>query len=56
MLFPVIGLALGAVLGAAAARRRGGTAADMAQWGAVTALTLAVAGVVVTVVLGRMAG
>ena len=47
-------LVLGAALGAWRAKRREGGRLDMAQWAAVHAIALGLAGLVVTVVLARM--
>ena len=56
MIVPLIGLGLGALLGALAARRRGGVGADMAQWALVWAMIGGVAGMVVLVAWSRLAG
>ncbi len=55
MIFPLFGLLSGALLGAVQARRRGGGAKDMAQWGAVFGLILGVVGLFVMIVLTRNA-
>lgn len=54
MIFPLGGLALGAILGAWAARRRGGGPADLAQWAGVWAMILGVAGLVLMIVFDRL--
>lgn len=54
MILPIAGLILGAIAGALAARRRGGTRADIAQWAAVWGIGLGLAGIVVTVLLLRL--
>ena len=48
------GFILGAVIGALGARRRGGKAADMAQYGAALGIALALVGMIATMVLERM--
>lgn len=53
MILPLGGLVLGALLGAFAAKRRGGKPADLAQWAAVWALILGIIGMVVMIVLDR---
>lgn len=50
------GLGLGAVLGALAARRRGGKGADMAQYAAGYGIALGLLGLLVTVILERLMG
>ncbi len=50
------GAAIGALLGAGLARRRGGRLADMLHYGAVLAIVLALVGLFVSVFLGRGAG
>lgn len=55
MIYPLGGLVIGAVLGALAAKRRGGLPADLLQWAAVWAMIFGVAGLVVTLILERMA-
>lgn len=53
----VIGAAiLGALLGVLNARRRGGKAADMAQYAAAHAIFFALVGFGLTILLARMAG
>lgn len=56
MMLPLIGLALGALLGALAARRRGGVTADLVQWALVWAMIGGVLGMVALIVWSRMAG
>lgn len=53
MIYPLGGLVLGAVLGALAARRRGGKTADLVQWGAVCALVLGLIGLIVMIAIDR---
>lgn len=55
MIYPLGGLFFGAVLGAFRAKSKGGTAADMAQWGAVFAMIFGVIGLFIAVILTRMA-
>lgn len=53
----VIAAALvGAILGALNARRRGGRAADIAQYAAAHAIFLALLGLVATIIVERLAG
>lgn len=47
-----VGLLLGAVLGVMAARRRGGDAADMAQYAAAYGIGFAIIGLALTLILG----
>lgn len=54
MILPLAGLILGAIAGAFAAHRRGGTRADIAQWAAVWGIGLGAAGVLLTVLLLRL--
>lgn len=56
MILPLAGLLIGAVWGALRARRRGGRAADMAQWGAAHAIALGVVGLFLLLLLSRVAG
>jgi hypothetical protein len=52
----VIGLALfGAILGGLRARRRGGKAADIAQYAAAHAIAFALVGLLLTIVIHRAA-
>ena len=53
MIYPLSGLLIGAVLGAFGARRRQGTALDMAQWAAVGAIVFGLIGLFVLVVIER---
>lgn len=53
MIYPLGGLLIGAVLGASMARIRGGRAADMAQWAAVMAILLGLAGLVILIAIDR---
>jgi len=48
------GLILGAVVGAWQARRRQGTALDLAQWAAVYAIIFGLVGLILTIALGRI--
>jgi hypothetical protein len=52
----VIGAALiGAVLGGLKAKKRGGAVADIAQYAAVFGLLFALAGLIVTIIISRLA-
>lgn len=53
MIFPLGGLALGAVLGAVMAVQRGGKPLDIAQWAAVLAIMLGIVGLFAMVILDR---
>lgn len=53
MIYPLGGLVLGAILGALAARRRGGRTLDLLQWGAVGAIVLGLVGLFVLIMLQR---
>ena len=48
------GLILGAAVGAWRAHRRQGTRLDMAQWAAVHAILFGIAGLILTIVIGRI--
>ena len=54
MLLPIAGLLLGAILGALAARRRGGVGADLLQWGAVGAILGGLAGLFLLILISRL--
>ncbi len=54
MTFPLIGIVFGALYGAFAARRRGGKAADLAQWAAVGAIILGLIGLFLSILLQRL--
>jgi hypothetical protein len=47
------GFGLGAILGALAARRRGGKGADMAQYAVAYGIAFALLGLVLTIVIAR---
>lgn len=53
-MFVIAGLVLGAMGGAWQARRRGGRAADIAQYAAVYAILFGLLGLFVTLILDRM--
>ena len=53
-MLPLVTAALGAVLGALAARRRRGTGFDVAQWAAVWAIIGGLLGLLATIVLARL--
>ena len=55
MIYPLGGLLFGAVLGAFRARQRGGKPADIAQYAAGYGIAFAIAGLLVTVAIHRMA-
>ncbi|MGR3591719.1 MAG: hypothetical protein ACU0B9_09895 [Limimaricola soesokkakensis] len=56
MILPLTGLVIGAILGAWRARRHGGGAADMAQWGAAHGVALGVVGLFLLLLVSRLAG
>jgi hypothetical protein len=51
----ITGALVGAILGAISARRNGGRAIDMLQYGAGGAIALALVGTIATIVIHRMA-
>ncbi|WP_185020853.1 hypothetical protein [Histidinibacterium lentulum] len=53
MIYPLGGALLGAVIGALAARRRGGKPADLAQWAAVLAIVCGLIGLFLLVFIER---
>jgi len=53
MIYPLGGLLIGAVLGAALARARGGRPADLAQWAAVMGILLGLVGMVALILIDR---
>lgn len=53
MIYPLAGIFIGAVLGAARARSRGGTRLDMLQWAAVFAIILGLVGLFVLIFIER---
>ena len=48
------GIIIGAAFGAWRARQRWGTRLDMAQWAAVYAILFGLAGLILTILLGRL--
>lgn len=52
---PVIGLVIGAALGALVARRKGGSGLDMAQYGGAFAILFGLIGLFVAIFLARNA-
>jgi hypothetical protein len=53
-MFVIGGLILGALAGGFTARRRGGKAADIAQWAAVWGIMFGLLGLFVTLILDRI--
>lgn len=53
MIFPLIGLILGAIVGAVRARMRGGKPADMLQWGAAYAILFGLIGLFILIFIER---
>ncbi|MEQ8898904.1 MAG: hypothetical protein RID23_17630 [Roseovarius sp.] len=56
MLLALIGLVIGALLGALVARRRKGSKTDMLQYAAVFAILFALAGLFITIFIVRASG
>jgi len=55
MIYPLIGLFLGALAGAFEAKRRGGKTLDLLQWGAVIAMIGGVIGMFIAIFITRAA-
>lgn len=55
MIFPLAGMLIGAILGIIGARRRGGKALDLLQWGAVLAMIGGLIGLFTLVFIERAA-
>jgi len=53
MIFPLTGLAIGALLGVLRARSKGGKALDLLQWGAVGAIICGLIGLFVLIYIER---
>ena len=53
MIFPLSGMAIGAIVGALRAKARGGKRLDMLQWGAVFAIMFGLIGLFVLIFLQR---
>lgn len=53
MIFPLAGLAIGALLGALGARRQGGKRLDLLQWAAVGAIIGGIVGLFVLIFIER---
>ena len=53
MIYPLIGILLGAIVGAARARMRGGKGLDMLQWGGVFAIIFGLIGLFVLIFIER---
>jgi len=53
MIYPLSGLLFGAILGAIRAKKRGGTTADMVQWGAANAVLFGIIGTFALVLIER---
>ncbi|KPP87288.1 MAG: C4-dicarboxylate transporter/malic acid transport protein [Rhodobacteraceae bacterium HLUCCA08] len=54
MLFPLVGIAIGAVLGARLAKSRGGNSKDIAQWAAVFAMIFGLIGLFGVLIIDRI--
>jgi len=55
MIFPLMGMLLGAIYGVVRAKRRGGKTFDLIQWGVVNAIIFGVIGMFILVIIERMA-
>ena len=53
MIFPLVGLLIGAAFGAFRARARGGNSRDMLQWGTVYAIIFGLLGLFVLIFIER---
>ena len=53
MIYPLIGILLGAITGALSARMRGGKGLDMLQWGSVFAIIFGLIGLFVLIFIER---
>ena len=53
MIYPLIGLILGALLGLFRAKRKGGNKLDMLQWATVYAIIFALVGLFVLIIIER---
>ncbi len=54
MIFPLVGMLLGALLGVYRAKSRGGKLFDLMQWGAVFAILFGLIGVFVLIIVDRI--
>ena len=54
MIFPLVGMLLGALVGAYRAKSRGGKLFDLLQWGAVFAILFGIIGVFVLIIVDRI--
>ncbi len=55
MIFPLIGMLLGAFFGLFRAKRKGGKPFDLIQWAAVNAIIFGLIGMFILVIIERMA-
>ncbi len=55
MIFPLIGMLLGALFGLFQAKRRGGKPFDLVQWAAVCAIIFGLIGLFILVIIERLA-
>ena len=53
MIFPLGGMAIGAILGGVMAKRRGGKTADLLQWAAVMAIVCGLIGLFLLIFIER---
>lgn len=54
MIFPLVGMLLGALVGVYRAKSRGGKLFDLLQWGAVFAILFGIIGVFVLIIVDRI--
>ena len=55
MIFPLLGMLIGAVFGVVMAKRRGGVTLDLVQWGVVNTIIFGVIGMLILVIIERAA-
>lgn len=55
MIFPLLGMLIGAIFGVIMAKRRGGVTLDLVQWGVVNAIIFGVIGMLILVIIERAA-
>ncbi|MFT5067064.1 MAG: hypothetical protein ACJAXK_003293 [Yoonia sp.] len=55
MIFPLMGMLIGAIVGVVMAKRRGGVTLDLMQWGVVNAIIFGIIGTLILVVIERAA-
>ena len=55
MIFPLLGMLIGAIFGVVMAKRRGGVTLDLVQWGVVNTIIFGVIGMMILVIIERAA-